>query len=87
MMKNGDVTAAVSQYKADTGREISPVSIQKFIAGERKFIGDRPGSHQGIDIFKAIAKVVEIREQKAKGIKKLSADILASTRQACTASY
>ena len=82
--KRGDIQRAMQIYQADTGRLLSERSMQAFLQGTR-YQGIRPGSHQPVDMYRAIAKAVAERQEREKRLNALVKDIRRSTFEAAQA--
>lgn len=60
-LQPGDLVGAVKIYEKIAYRQISTSILQKFIRRRHPFTGRRPGSHQPIDMYRAIAQAVAQR--------------------------
>lgn len=87
LIMRGDIPRAADIYRKNTNRGISNHSLEKFIKGERKNYGDKPGTHQPEDMYNAIAQAIAERLQRAKRLQKLVDDIRESTIEAAAAAY
>lgn len=79
LLKRGDIPRAALLYEQNTGRSISNSNMELFIKGERKNYGDKPGSHQPADMYKAIAQAISERMLREERLQKLVEDIREST--------
>lgn len=83
----GDIPRAALIYLQNTKRSISDHTLEKFIKGERKNYGDKPGSHQPDEMYRAIAQAIAERQQRENRLQKLVDDIRESTIAAAAAAY
>lgn len=81
----GDLTRAVSMYKRITGRQVSKKLLEKFLTGERKCAGLRPGSHDPIKMYEAISLTIRERYESQERMQRLADKILASTMEVSAA--
>lgn len=64
-----DYNNAAEIYQALTGLSITPRYLYKFITGERKVTGAKPGSHNPVDLYEALVEAVTRREKKESEMK------------------
>lgn len=82
--QRGDIQRALQIYAQETGRPLSERSMQAFLQGTR-YHGIRPGSHQPVDMYRAIAKAVAERQERERRLNALVKDIRRSTFEAAQA--
>lgn len=61
-----DYVAAARIYSAKTGRSIHHRYLYKFLSGERAVTGQKPGSHQPLQMWEAIVEAIGQREREAE---------------------
>lgn len=84
-LKNGDLPRAAGIYERIAGRPISRKMLEKFMSGERKCLGTKPGAHDPLKMYEAVARSVAQRRENEQRMQKLADQVLESTRQQATA--
>ena len=74
---HSDYSTAASIYTRNTGRKLHYRYLEKFIKGERKCTGKKPGAHQPLEMYRALA---EAYRQRIDAEKMKEAEMTAQAR-------
>lgn len=77
LIKAGDYIEAARIYKERHGRVIYHRYLEKFLSGERKVLGEKPGAHRPLDMYAAIVDAIKAREQRAAEMTKAARELKA----------